>query len=716
MTLYAEVLLPLPLGHGFTYTVPSAFHGKVKAGSRVLVPFKESMLTGFVVKLRRKKPGKKLALRDILEVLDESPLFSPGFLAFTQKLSKAYLSSWGEILQASLPHAFLPRTETRVFLKKEGKEAHQEKDLSRVEQEILTLLKKREYSTVFLRRRLKIKNFSHFLTRLEKKGWIQVKKTIKKAAPEKKKEAPSTKPTQLEIDFSLEESSLNLATKILQRWKKNPISCFLLHGGSAKREAVYFYLIKKVLEKGRRILFLVPEISLTESLIKKFEKRLGEKVACLHSRLSERKRESEWKRIRQGEVDVVVGSRSALLSPLSGTGLIIVDEEQDESYFQRESPTYDARKGAWLRAKEEGCALIYGSAFPSVEAFFRARRRGEVLHLGDDGLKPKVDLVDERKEREIISEGLKRSISQRLEKREPVLVFINRRGYASFLYCPTCNYIPRCPRCKISLTYHKKEGKLLCHYCSHTIPKVDSCPVCGKKIMGMRGMGIEVVEEELGKNFPQYRVVSFNTDVAKTRKEQEKILNRFRQGKIDILVGTQLLAHQVDLPSVSLVVIFYPETTLSLSDFKATQKTYQNLIQMMRFVLGEKGKIKVKTAFPQHFAIRCAARWDYLCFFRQEIRYRRLMNYPPFCYMAEVLFRGDSLKTLARKTREFYSSLRDQSQKIEVLGPARALGPGMGGKGMIQVILKSARRKNLEDVLLRSLQPVRMRRSILFYE
>jgi len=324
--------------------------------------------------------------------------------------------------------------------------------------------------------------------------------------------------------------------------------------------------------------------------------------------------------------------------------------------------------------------------------------------------------VDERKEREVISEGLKRSISQRLEKRESVLVFINRRGYASFLYCSTCNYIPRCPRCEISLTYHKKEGKLLCHYCSHAIPKVDSCPVCGKKILGMRGLGIEVVEEELRKNFPQHRVVCFDTDVVKTRKEQEKIINRFRQGKIDILIGTQLLVHQVDLPSVSLAVIFYPETTLSLSDFKATQKTYHNLIQMMRFVLNEEGKIIVKTAFPQHFAIRCAARWDYLCFFRQEIKYRRLMNYPPFCYMAEVLFRGDSLKTLARKTREFYSSLRGQNQEVEVLGPARASGPGLGGKGTIQVILKSTRRKNLEDVLRRSLQPVRMRRSILFYE
>ena len=716
MTIYAEVLLPLPLGHSFTYTVPSAFHGKVEAGSRVLVPFKESTLTGFVVKLRKRKPRKKLTLKEIQEVLDEAPLFSPSFLAFTQKLSTAYLSSWGEILQASLPPAFLLRTETRIFLKEEGRKALKNKDLSREEKEALTLLEKREYSSLFLRRRLRIKNFPHFLSRLEKKGWIQIKRAVKRKEPKKKREKLSPEPAQLEMDFSLDGHSLGLATKIVQRWRKHPFSCFLLHGGQVKREAVYFYLIKKVLERERRILFLVPEISLTEGLIKKFEKRLGEKVACLHSRLSERKRESEWKRIKEGEVDVVIGSRSALLSPISGTGLIIVDEEQDESYFQKESPTYDARKGVWFRAKEEGCALIYGSAFPSVEAFFKARKRGEVLHLEDDGLKPRVDLVEERKEKGSISEGLKTKIRQRLERSEPILVFINRRGYASFLYCSTCNYIPRCPQCEISLTYHKKEDKLLCHYCNHAVPKVDSCPVCGEKILRMKGLGIEVVEEELRKIFPQHNVVCFDTDVVKARREQEKILHRFRQGKIDILIGTQLLAHQVDLPSVSLAVIFYPETTLSLSDFKATQKTYHNLIQMMSFVLDKEGEVIIKTAFPRHFAIRCAAQWDYLCFFRQEIKYRHLMNYPPFCFMAEVLIRGENLKTLARKTREFYSTLRNQSQEIEVLGPARASGPGLRRKETIQVILKSKRRKSLEDVLRESLQTVRMRKSLLFYE
>jgi primosomal protein N' (replication factor Y) len=716
MTRYADVLLPLPLDRGFTYLVPPVLEGKVQTGSRVLVPFKESRLTGFVVKLRRRKPGKNFDLKEILEVLDERPVFSPSFLSFTQKLSRTHLSSWGEILQASLPPVYLLRTETRVFLKKKGREALRDEALSKEERDLLTLLEKREYSPFFLRRKLKIKNLPPLLSRSENKDWIQIKRDIKRRGRPRKKEKPSPEPTQLEMDFSLDEHSLNLATKIVLRSRERPFSFFLLHGDQEKREGIYFYLIKKVLTRGEKVIFLVPEISLTRVLIKRFEKRLGEKVACLHSRLSERKRESEWRRIKEGEAEVVVGSRSALLSPVSDTGLIIVDEEQDDSYFQRESPTYDARKGAWLRAKEEGCVLIFGSAHPSVEAFFRARRRGDLLSLGDDGSSARVDVLEEKQKEGIISPILQKSIGGMLERKEPVLIFINRRGYASFLYCPRCNYIPRCPQCEISLTFHKKESKLLCHYCGYSMAKIDSCPVCGKKILRKRGLGIEVIEEELKEVFPQSRISCFDTDVIRTRKEQEKILNRFRQGKIDILIGTQLLAHQQELPPVPLIIVFYPEITLSLSDFKATQKTYQTLIQMMRFVRNGEGRVMIRTAFPGHFAIRCAARRDYLCFFRQEIKFRRLMNYPPFCYMAEVLFRGENLKALARKSREFYSRLKDQSDEIEILGPARATGLGLRGKRTIQLVLKSKRRKRLEEVLRRSLRPVRTRKSIFFYE
>lgn len=713
MTLYADVHLPLPLERGFTYIIPSALHQKTKIGSRVLVSFKQNTLTGFVVKLRKRRPEKDVQFKEIIGLLDETPVFSSSFLSFTQKLSKAFFSSWGEILQASLPPSLLLKPQIRASLTDRGEAALQGEDLPDGEKQVLSLLWGKEYSLLFLRKKLRRKGVSRILSRLEKKGLIKMKRIVRKSVFAKEQERPKG-PTQLEMDFSMDEECFRLASSVVQKWKERPFSRFLLHGSGEKREAVYFYLIKKILEKRKRVLFLVPEISLTEDLINKFEKRLGRRVSCLHSRLTPRKKELEWRRIKAGEVDVVAGPRSVLLSPISDIGLIIVDEEQDESYSQKESPAYDARKGAWLRSKEENCSLIYGSAFPSVETFYRLKKKGEVLDLKSDLLWPSVEVLDGKRQRGLISPGITEAIGERLKNGETILIFVNRRGYASFLYCPECNHIPRCPDCEISLTYHKKDGNLVCHYCNYSIPKLSFCPACGARILSMRGIGIEAVEEELKKTFPGMRVMRFDTDVARTRKEQNRIIKLFHDGKISGLVGTQLLAHQVDLPSVSLAVIFYPEVNLSLSDFRASEKTFLSIIQIMRFV--RDGEVFIQTAFPHHYAIRSAARGDYMSFYRREIKYRRLMGYPPFSSVAEVLFKGESLKALARKSRKFYSLIKSGTQEVEVLGPALASGPRFRKKGAIQIILKSKSRRRLDDILSGSLQMIRGRSSVFIYD
>jgi len=714
MTLYAEIILSLPLDHGFTYTVPPSLQDKAKIGSRALVPFKERTLTGFVVKFRRRKPSKGLEFREVLDILDEDPVFTPSFLSFTQKLSAYYHSSWGEILQASLPPALLPKTETRVSLRKEGRIVLGQDGLNQDEKKILSLLQKREYSVFFLRRKLKIKNPSFLLRRLEKKGLIHIQKTVKLGRA-RKASKQMAEPKQLEIDFSMDRASRHAVDTMVQRLKEDRFSPFYLHSSQEKRLAVYFHFIKKCLEKKKRVLFLVPEISLTEGFIEKFERRLGEKVACLHSRLSETRRFSEWERIKQGEVDVIVGPRSALLSPIEMTGLIIVDEEHDESYYQLESPSYDARRGAWFKAQEEDCVLIYGSATPSVEMFFRAKKRGFLQGVSERTGKVKVEVLDDRKSRKVITSRMKKEVAESLRKKEPVLIFINRRGYASFLTCSRCNYIPRCPRCDISLSYHKREQKLACHYCDYAQSKIIECPRCRSKIIRRRGPGIEVIEEELKESFPQSRVVCFDKDVARTKSDQERILKAYSRGKIDILIGTQFLAHRVDLPQVSLVAVLYPEITLSLSDFKANQKTYHNLRQMMSFVHDENGKVLIQTSFPQHFTIRSAADDDYLLFFNQEIKFRRLMNYPPFCTMGEILFLGDNVKTLARKSREFFSRVKSYAEEVEILGPALASGPRLRGRKGIQLILKAKRRKRLDDVIRKFLRPLKVRRSVWIY-
>lgn len=713
MTLYAEIILPLPLDQSFSYIVPESYQEKAKIGSRVLVPLGERILTGFIVNLRKRRLTQEFKLKEIVEVLDEQPVFSPSFLSFTRKVGDYYYSSWGELLKASLPPSFMLRSKIRVALSEKGKAALQNEDLSKEERELLSFLRKKAYSALFIRRKIRVKNLSLLLSRLEKKGLIHVLKDIKKVR-EKKASTVSMKQTQLEIDFSLDAQSREVADQITRKIEKQIFLPFFLYGPNEKRESVYFCLIKKALARGRRVLFLVPEIALTQALREKFERRLGEKVALLHSRLSESRREVEWRKIKEGEVDVVVGPRSALFSPLDDLGLIVVDEEEDDSYYQQESPSYDVRKGAWLRAKQEGAALVYGSALPSVEAFYRARKGKHLLCLESEESEKRVEIVDDRRERRVVSSKLEERIAERLKKGEPILVFFNRRGYASFLFCSRCNYIPRCIHCDIALTYHKREERLVCHYCNYALPKMHDCPDCGSKMIRERGIGIEAVEEELKKIFPQSRVACFSTDLSK--REQERILRYFWKGKIDILVGTQLLAHQVDLPPASLVAILFPETILTLSDYRASQRAFQTISQMMKFLRGDnEAEVIIQTALPHHFSIRQAAFEDYFSFFRQELKFRRLMNYPPFSHMVEILFQGENLRNVARKSREFSAQVRGFAEDIEILGPALASVSKVRGINRVQVILKARRKKKLDDVLRKSLRTVKLRKSILVY-
>jgi primosomal protein N' (replication factor Y) len=713
MTLYAEIILSLPLDQSFSYVVPEFYQSEVKIGSRVLVPFGQRFITGFIVNLRKRKLTRDIKLKEIKEILDERPVFSPSFLSFTRKLSEYYYTSWGELLQASLPPSYILKSKTEIFLSEQGKVSLQGETLSRDEREFLSFLVKRSYGSLFLKRKFKIKNFSHFLSRLEKKGLIRIRGNIRKVRRRETPEAAVSQ-TQLEIDFSLDSHSREVSEQITRKIKEDTFSPFFLYGSSEKREAVYFYLIKKVLEKGRSVLFLVPEIALTQRLMERFEKKLGKRVALLHSRLSEKKREREWQKIKNGEVEVVVGARSALFSPLEHPGLIIVDEEQDESYFQQESPSYDARKGGWLRARQEGAILVYGSSFPSVEAFYRAKKRGYVLSLKSEPKKRKVEIIDDRQGRGVISPKILERISAQLVKKEPVLVFFNRRGYASFLFCSRCHYIPRCIHCDITLTYHKREDKVVCHYCNYSLPKMSDCPECGSRIIRERGIGIEAVEEELRRIFSQSRIVCFDTGLNK--RDQERILQNFSRQKIDILIGTQLLVHQMDLPPVSLVIILFPEKILALSDYRASQKAFQTLNQMMKFLKDEsKAEVMIQTALPHHFSIREAAFGGYLFFFRQELKFRRLMDYPPFSHMVEILFQGENLRKVARISREFRAQVRKHAEDVEILGPALASVPRVRGVYRVQVIIKARRKKILDDVLRKSLKVARLRKSILVY-
>jgi primosomal protein N' (replication factor Y) len=327
-----------------------------------------------------------------------------------------------------------------------------------------------------------------------------------------------------------------------------------------------------------------------------------------------------------------------------------------------------------------------------------------------------AEIIQHRFERGLLSPKLIDRLHVAVKEKKPVLIFHFRRGYASYMACSKCRYVPRCQDCDIALTYHRRDDRLDCHYCGFSTRKMFDCPECGHKILHKRAAGIEAVEEALRRRFVQSRIVGFYSDVAKRPIDRERLVDLFRERKIDILLGTQLMAHRHDLPKVPLIVILYPETILALPDYRASQRTFQSIVQAAKYLSPDKdAELLIQTAFPEHFSIRQAAEGNYVGFYAQEIKFRRLMNYPPFTHMVEVTFQGENLRSLARQTRSFSSVLREHVKDVEILGPAIAAVPRLRGRSRVQVILKAKKTKNLDSALKQTLGMVKGNKKVLVY-
>jgi primosomal protein N' (replication factor Y) len=715
MTLYADVVLPLPLDRPYTYSVPPEHADKVQVGSRVLVPLGKRWVTGFVVGLRKKAPAAGLKLRPVSEVLDGMPLFSSAMLSFTEKLSRTFFLPWGEILQAAVPPSMLPRTRATVSLTARGKAALESGTLKAEEGKLAALLMSRPHSPRFLEKKLQLKNLSPFIAGMEKKELVSVTRQLKRVKRRKPGEARAG-PAQLELDFTLDEGLRRASRPILQALAGRAYSSFLLFGPAGRREPVYFHLIREVTAASGRVLYIVPEISLTPAFIEKYRRRLGEGLAVLHSRLTDRQRELEWQKIREGRAEVVVGPRSALFAPLSDLRLVILDEEQDESYAQQEGQPFDIRKAARIRAEEEKAAFVQGSAAPTVESFYSARKGRSLIELGGEGPTAKATLLDSRGISGLVDPRLKTAIRERLDKSEPVIILFNRRGYASFLVCGRCGYCPRCSRCDLSLTYHKKEAKLVCHACRRAIPAALTCPRCGGRLALRPSAGVEAVAEELKEAFPGKRVEIFGADEASRKENREALLRAFAGKEIDILIGTQFLARQYGLPPVTLAAVLHPEMVLHLADFRSAQKAFLLIRGAFRFLEdGGRAEVIIQTSSPDHYSIREAAKGDYRGFFEQEIRFRRLLDYPPFSSSAQVVFSGDKAREVAASARTFVGRVREAGKDVQVFGPAIASLARKRGLFRVQVNLKARRIETLNVVLGPGLKGIRSGRSVFLF-
>jgi len=515
-------------------------------------------------------------------------------------------------------------------------------------------------------------------------------------------------------EFTLTDPQADALQSIEEPLSARTFAPILLHGitGSGKTE-VYIRAMQRALEINRGAMMLVPEIALTPILSRRLRAHFGDLIAIFHSSLSKGERFDEWSRLRSGEARVVLGTRSAVFAPVKDLGLIVIDEEQDSSYRQEESPFYHARDTAIVRAQKESAVVILGTATPSLESFHNAQSgKYKYVELPDRIMNrplARAEIVDMRevfarhKKPAAFSDELLQAIGQTHARKEQTIILLNRRGYSSFILCRSCGESIECPNCDVTLTYHRSDRTLVCHYCNHRQRAPSECPNCGSKYIYYVGEGTEQIEEVLRKRFPQMRIGRIDRDTKARRHEFEKTLLDFGQGEIDLLVGTQMLAKGHDFPNVTLVGVISVDAGLALPDFRAAERTFQLITQVAgRAGRGDlPGRVLIQTYHPHHYALRHATAQDYRGFYDEEIRHRRNHGYPPFVALALLLIRHKDparARSTAQQLRSFLlAANRDHS--CRVLGPAPAPFARLRNEHRIQILVKSPSRKQMRAVI-----------------
>lgn len=718
MTVFARVVFPLPLDQSFLYAVPEESRAAARPGSRVVVPLGKRRQNGFIVALTSEPPAAGIKVKELLQVLDDRPFRDERFLEFTGALSAEFHSSWGEILQASLPPSLALKPKVTVLLTDRGREGLGKKGLGPKEQALAAVLVEapKGRSPLFLKRKTGGKDVSGLIARMGKKGLVEVRRSTVRA-PRPPAAGGQEAAVQLGLAFPEALRDAGVLAPVESDIAAGRFGAWYLFGSVSSRRAAYQSLVRRTVGAGGRVLYLFPEVAPTEDLVAAFKENYGRTAVVFHSRMTEKQKEDAWRTLKSGRAALVAGTRSALFLETGALRLVVVDEEQEESYFQAESPSYDARRGAWLRARSEGAVVVLGSSRPSVEAFAEARRWGTLIELGaePDARRHQAVLVDHTQDIPLVSRELEKRLRTNLDKGEPAILFLNRRGYASQLACSACGRVPRCPRCDISLVFHKAESRLVCHYCNYSVDIRKACSGCGGEIVVRRGAGTQALEEELGRLFPGVPVGRFDTDTAGGPGERERLLADFAKGKVPLLIGTQLLVHQPGVPKVGLVGILRPESLLGFSDYRAGQKTFEAVSAMLDLCRdATDAEAVIQTSAPVHFSIAAAAAGDYLAFYDKEVEFRRVLNYPPFTALAEVLVQGRDVRTLGAKSREFLALLQKHQPGLEILGPAFASVARVRDVSRVQFILKAAERATLDRALGESLPKVRLKKSVVF--
>ncbi|UMT76704.1 primosomal protein N' [Staphylococcus roterodami] len=561
--------------------------------------------------------------------------------------------------------------------------------------DLYAFLTEEQHKTIFLSDIEDMGFSKSSLDGLVKKGYVEKYDAIVERDPFKDRVFEQESKRQLTTDQQRAYAAIN--EKIVNQEQ----ATFLLHGvtGSGKTE-VYLQTIEDVLNQGKQAMMLVPEIALTPQMVLRFKRRFGDDVAVLHSGLSNGERYDEWQKIRDGRAQVSVGARSSVFAPFKNLGLIIIDEEHESTYKQEDYPRYHAREIAQWRSEYHHCPVILGSATPCLESYARAEKG--VYHLlslpnrVNQQALPDIDIVDMRTElsegnRSMFSKDLREAIQLRLDRQEQVVLFLNRRGYASFMLCRDCGYVPQCPNCDISLTYHKTTDLLKCHYCGYQETPPNKCPNCESEHIRQVGTGTQKVEELLQQEFEGARIIRMDVDTTSKKGAHEKLLTEFEKGNGDILLGTQMIAKGLDYPNITLVGVLNADTMLNLPDFRASERTYQLLTQVAgRAGRHEKaGQVIIQTYNPDHYSILDVQKNDYLTFYHQEMEYRKLGKYPPYYYLINFTISHKEMKKVMEASQHVHKILLQHlTEKALVLGPSPAALARINNEFRFQILVK----------------------------
>ena len=699
--MYINVLTQIgakAVDQNYIYSVPKELISKIKVGIRVKISFGKMILEGFVTKINPDINYDKTKIKDILDIVDDTPVLNKEMLLLGKDMSNKLLCSLVSAYQVMLPKALKAEINTNIKIK-------YNKYLKRLKsiEEIDEYIKNCKYESQ-INILCKLKEGDILITKMTSSINTIIKYGFAKIVMEEEKRYNYTGSHNYK-KVELTDKQKEVASRIINSFGTS--KTFLLYGvtGSGKTE-VYMNIIEKTINNGKTAIMLVPEISLTPQIVGKFISRFGNIISVLHSKLSDTERYDEYRKITEGKSKIVIGTRSAIFVPFNNIGVIIIDEEHTSSYKQENHPRYNAKNIAIWRSNYHKCPVLLGSATPSLESMARAGNKVyELLTLttrvGSSTL-PKVQIVDMKEEVKkgnfILSSILKEKIKEKLAKNEQVILLLNRRGYSSVITCRDCGYTLKCPNCDITYTYHKSSNNLKCHYCGKAVPLNNKC---GGENVKDYGLGTEKLEEELHKLYDT-KIVRMDVDTTSKKGQHEKIIEDFGSHKYDILIGTQMIAKGLDFPLVTLVGVVSADSSLMVPDFRAGENTFQLLSQVSGRAgrSTSPGEVIIQTYNKEHYSIELSSRHDYISFYKEEMQIRKMLKYSPYYYMTLISITSKDYNIGFEESGKIGNYLKSKlNPSTIILGPTTASMFKINNIYHYQIILKYQKDNNLYDTL-----------------